>query len=105
MKCKVCSSCSKGYFKSQPDKYVCIGVKEPFIIKDINHECTEYPEKNSELNNKSTKLTAPCSVCNDGQVRINFISAMNVTSRYATYDLGRLDKVNFCPKCGKRLIG
>lgn len=42
MKCKSCSSCRKGYFESKPDKYVCIGVKEPFIIKDINNECTEY---------------------------------------------------------------
>ena len=58
-----------------------------------------------ECYERITKLTAHCSLCNDGQVRINFISAMNVTSRYATYDLGRLDKVKFCPKCGKRLIG
>ena len=45
MKCKDCSSCRKGYFKSKPDKYVCIGVKEPFVIEDINNECTEYLEK------------------------------------------------------------
>ena len=42
MKCKECKSCMKGYFTSAPDKYVCIGVKNPFIINDINHECTEY---------------------------------------------------------------
>lgn len=53
MKCKSCSSCRKGYFESKPDKYVCIGVKEPFVIEDINNECTEYPEKNRELNNKN----------------------------------------------------
>ena len=54
---------------------------------------------------RSTKLTAPCSLCNEGQVRINSISTMNITSQWATYDVGRLDKVNFCPKCGKRLLG
>lgn len=45
MKCIECDCCHKGYFESQPDKYVCIGVKEPFVIPDVNAECTEYPEK------------------------------------------------------------
>ena len=53
---------------------------------------------------RNTKLTVPCSLCNDGQVRINSISIINITSKLATYDLDRLDKVNFCPKCGKRLL-
>lgn len=44
MKCRECKSCYRGYFASRPNAYVCIGVKEPFIINDINHECTEYPE-------------------------------------------------------------
>lgn len=48
MKCKDCSSCQKGFFKPQPDKYVCIGVKEPFIINNIENYCTEYPEKNKD---------------------------------------------------------
>jgi hypothetical protein len=45
MKCKECTSCRLGFFKSQPNSYVCIGVKEPFVILDIESECTEYPEK------------------------------------------------------------
>lgn len=48
MKCRDCDCCRLGYFKSNPDKYVCIGVKNPFVINDINVECTEYPEKRSE---------------------------------------------------------
>lgn len=54
MKCKQCSSCIKGWFSSKPDDYVCTGVKEPFIIQDINVECTEYEEKrdNKEYNFK-----------------------------------------------------
>ena len=47
MKCKDCFACLKGYFESKPQAYVCIGVKEPFVIHDTNIECTEYPEKNS----------------------------------------------------------
>lgn len=45
MKCKDCKACKKGWFSSDPDEYVCIGVKEPFAINDINAECTEYKDK------------------------------------------------------------
>lgn len=48
MKCIECSACQKGWFKSQPDEYVCIGVPEPFVISDVNAECTEYTEKKAE---------------------------------------------------------
>jgi hypothetical protein len=60
MKCKDCQSCRKGYFKSLPNSYVCIGIKEPFIISDINAECTEYPEKNNKSYTMSAKI-APTS--------------------------------------------
>ena len=43
MKCNDCDCCVKGYFKSKPNDYVCIGVKVPFVIKDIKKPCTEYP--------------------------------------------------------------
>ena len=44
MKCKNCSACHKGYFKSKPDDYVCTGVCEPFVISNIDNECTEYKD-------------------------------------------------------------
>lgn len=46
MKCRECDACYKGYFVSKPEAYVCIGVPEPFVIEDINHDCTEYLETN-----------------------------------------------------------
>ena len=49
MKCKDCSCCHKGWFNYKPDDYVCIGVKEPFVISDINHECTEYADKRDKV--------------------------------------------------------
>jgi hypothetical protein len=52
MKCKDCESCKKGWFKSKPEKYVCIGVKEPFVIENINVECTEYPDKRQKRTNE-----------------------------------------------------
>ena len=47
MKCRDCSSCKKGWFSPSPDEYVCIGVKYPFIINDIDAECTEYEDKHN----------------------------------------------------------
>lgn len=44
MKCKECDYAIKGFFVCEPDKYVCIGVKEPFVIGNPDVECTEYPE-------------------------------------------------------------
>ena len=35
MKCKECSACKLGYFKSRPFSYVCTGAKVPFIIEGI----------------------------------------------------------------------
>lgn len=46
MKCRDCPACDKGFFKSKPDTYVCIGVPEPFVINDINADCTQYRETN-----------------------------------------------------------
>ena len=45
MKCRDCECAKRGYFKSVPDAYVCIGVKEPFVINDyIDAECSVYKE-------------------------------------------------------------
>lgn len=44
MKCRDCKACKKGWFSSDPDDYVCIGVKEPFVINDVNCHCTEYED-------------------------------------------------------------
>lgn len=46
MKCKDCDCCKQGWFSYRPKDYVCIGVKHPFVISDINHECTEYKNWN-----------------------------------------------------------
>lgn len=46
-RCIDCSACVKGYFKSKPDTYVCIGTKVPHIISDIKQECTESRRKDA----------------------------------------------------------
>lgn len=74
MKCKVCIHAKKGYFQNLPDEYVCIGVPEPFIIKDIESECTEYEEYKDEkievitvkYNSASAiNIGTPCLICGD----------------------------------------
>lgn len=46
MKCRGCDCLIKGYFKHLPEKYVCTGVKEPFVIEDYkNAECTVYKDR------------------------------------------------------------
>lgn len=52
MRCKDCDCCEQGFFRSRPTSYVCTGVKHPFVIENINEECTEYPEKNEKLKHK-----------------------------------------------------
>lgn len=42
MKCKDCTACIKGYFKDLPNGYVCTGVPDPFVIVNVDGECTQY---------------------------------------------------------------
>lgn len=52
MKCKDCSYAMRGYFKSVSDAYVCIGVKEPFIIDNYpDAECIAYKDSMSNRTN------------------------------------------------------
>lgn len=48
MKCKDCKARS---VKVVGDRtlYFCNAVKEPFVITDIEHECTEYPDKRDDI--------------------------------------------------------
>jgi hypothetical protein len=45
MKCRDCEHAKRGWFKSVPEAYVCVGVKNPFVIKDFpNAECSAYKD-------------------------------------------------------------
>ena len=48
MKCKDCTCCHLGWFPSKPDEYVCIGVKVPVVIENVNCECSQYTERFNE---------------------------------------------------------
>ena len=57
MKCKDCDCCRLGFFQYNPDNYVCTGAPEPFVIHDINVECTEYEYNRNKLS------PLPCPFC------------------------------------------
>ena len=49
MKCRECSNCKQGWYSYLPNHFVCIGVPEPFIIGDIDVECTEYKDLRKKI--------------------------------------------------------
>ena len=104
MKCKDCRCCHKGWFKSKPDEYVCTGVKHPFVIEDINHDCTEYDYKA-----KSDEIeVVRCPYCGDSYYQELYSTTTCVYSP-AIYKNGELiskganksRKVCRCLSCGK----
>ena len=66
MKCKDCSCCHKGWFDHRPNDYVCTGVRHPFVISNIENECTEYADK------RSTNTPIPCPFCGGKSVLQNW---------------------------------
>lgn len=58
MKCKDCECCHEVIFNRwshidekwiQKVGYQCWGVKEPFVIENINNECTEYEDRKDKI--------------------------------------------------------
>lgn len=76
MKCKDCSACVKGFLSSKPEAYVCTGVPEPFVISNINSECTEY----SYLRNKDGYTMYAVPIPNDKPIKIAFDDGCKVKS-------------------------
>ena len=94
MKCRECSACNKGWFKSKPNDYVCTGVKEPFVINDINVECTEYPEKRRKNKCLEDCLVIGVDLSNDGnaltvarRIKDNKLEVLKVFRNDEAYDL------------------
>jgi hypothetical protein len=98
MKCKDCKACYKRFFESKPEEYVCIGVPEPFVIKDINSECTEYTDKDFAESNKTdenNKDTIREAVYKDG----NYVCPCCCQSVFPL----ALFKGDYCVYCGQHV--
>lgn len=88
MKCRECSNCYKGYWASAPEAYICVDVKEPFEIIDINVECIKHqyePEKCSHWEISFDGYYPYCAECG--------------------YRPGRGKLADHCPECGSRMDG
>lgn len=58
MRCKECSYKQKGWFKSRPNDWVCIATKEPFIVHDLEANCSQYP--GDVILTEATKSSKSC---------------------------------------------
>ena len=105
MKCRDCAYCFEGWFESKPNAYVCIGVKNPFVIEDIDVECTEYPERRSKPKVKPKPLHVKVErieIVKHGEWLINpdgyypYCSECKEESRS-----GYMTK--YCPECGAKM--
>lgn len=86
----------------------CAGIQDT----EMRNGCTHYQRvilRNQKHKGILSGLSAikdktECSLCkNDKNFKINFISGMNCTSSYSTFDFGMINDIKFCPKCGRKL--
>ena len=105
MTCAECNSCKKGWFKSRPEDYVCIGVKHPFLIRDINVECTEYPELRRDRYYPRIKVKAKrvdVEIVKHGKWLINSDGYYPYCSECKSEpDSGKMTK--YCSECGAKM--
>lgn len=104
MKCKDCDCCRKGWFQSKPDAYVCIGVKEPFVIDNIHGDCTEYSDKT--ISNKVKGVMCPHCDASYFQVLYQTTTCVYAPSIYKDGELisktpNTIRLVCHCLNCGK----
>ncbi len=90
MKCCECQACYKGYFKSKPNAYVCIGTSEPFVIQDIEKECTEY--------NYKRDIAYTCVECG-----ATFTKPKQYIETHGL-DAGPYEEWQACPYCGGGIV-
>lgn len=105
MKRKECNCCKKGYFESKLDSYVCVGVLEPFVIKNINVEYIKYKERRLKKvkNNLYFIENQGCDATTYGLVMVNdeefpkfklFIENLNKNSYYGCMPVISVYKIN-----------
>ena len=120
MKCKDCDCChltsytrwnAQKHCMQEVQVYECWGVKETFEIKDINRECTEYPEKRSKNTSKPLEVfknetnyfrfgTEECGL----EITPDDIVFLQKGTRKTWAEM--LDSINsnsVCPCCGRKL--
>lgn len=69
MTCRECPHKRLVTYNSKGTTYECIGVREPFIIYDLDKECTEYPEKRTTNTSPTIKDSGDRTRFETGAVR------------------------------------
>lgn len=96
MKCRECSSCQKGFWASEPESYVCIGVKEPFVITNLDAECPAYPDSR----------TKHCKYCDQMDKLYGDFHGLHIVDDIHNLCMHTSNEplFNYCPMCGRKLI-
>jgi hypothetical protein len=88
--------------------YECWGVKEPFEIPDINHECYEYPEKRIQkprkvMESKVNYLMLGNEECGIELTPDDLVFVQNGTRKTLTEMMRAAQTDDVCPYCGRKL--
>ena len=60
MRCKDCTALHCRDYSDNTSEYWCYGIKHPFVIKDINQECTEYLDGDQDILPSWANLDLSC---------------------------------------------
>ena len=60
MKCKECDACVKHFYSNTVYVHMCTGVPEPFVIDDIEQECTEYKTTSLKIQEDIENMETYC---------------------------------------------
>lgn len=101
MKCRDCTCAIRGYFKSVPEAYVCIGVKNPFVINCFpDAECAVYGNKKNDgvFSDKDDKKFCEWKrTCHDLMLK-------SPHKNSACFGKDIAGRFIYCPYCGKKLL-
>ena len=118
VKCKDCDCCHKvthlryvpQYGLRDVEVYECWGVREPFEIKDINTECTEYPEKREQkakaseiFKSETNYLRFGTEDCGLEITPEDIVFLQNGKRKTWSEMLEETHIDNVCPCCGRKL--
>lgn len=117
MKCKECDCCHLTTYTRWNDQkqcmhkvsvYECRGVKEPFEIPDINHECYEYPEKRAKeprkvMESKENYLFLGNEECGIELTPTNLVFVQKGVRKTLDEMIRESQSDAVCPCCGRKL--
>lgn len=93
MKCKDCTACRLGFFKSYPESYACLGTRNPFVIQNLNNVCCLYDEEERDwikMNMKEHKHVIPDNII--PYITVEFLHCLR-SKLYEEFGYGNRDAI------------